>query len=85
MFYVMRKNVHQGEILLNLQYFCQMIFGICSIKILTQFIQTRQGKFVLETFFYISAIDLLGKSIIQLAINQNVELGSEFEMKLKST
>ena len=55
--------------------FCQMIFGICSIKILTQFIQTTQGKHVLETFFYFSAIDLLENSIIQLAITQNVEFG----------
>ena len=71
----MRKNVYQGENLSNLQYFCQMIFSICSIKMLTQFIPTTEGKYVLETFFYISAIDLLGKSIIQLAITQTVEFG----------
>ena len=67
--------MYQGENLSNLQYFCQMIFGICSIKMFTQFILTTQEKYVLETFFYISAIDLLGKSIIQLAITQNVEFG----------
>ena len=52
-----------------------MIFDICSIKMLTQFILTTQGKYVLETLFYVSAIDLLGKSVIQLAITQNVEFG----------
>ena len=52
-----------------------MIFGIYSIKMLTQFIQTTQGKYVSETFSYSSAIDLLRKSIIQLAVTQNVEFG----------
>ena len=42
---------------------------------LTQFILTTQGKYVLETFFYISAIDLSRKSIIQVTITQNVEFG----------
>ena len=65
----------QGENLSNLQYFCQMIIGICSIKLLTQFILTTEGKNVLETFFYICTIDLLGKSIIQLAIPQNKLFG----------
>ena len=67
--------MYQGENLSNLQYFCQMIFGICFITLFTQFILTTQGKYVLETFFYNSAIDLLGKSIIQLAVTQNVEFG----------
>ena len=42
---------------------------------LTQFILTTQGKYVLETFFYISAIDLSRKSIIQVTITENVEFG----------
>ena len=68
--------MYQGENLLNLQYFCQMIFGICSIKMLTQFILTTEGKTCFrDSFLNISAIDLLGKSIIQLAITQNVEFG----------
>ena len=67
--------MYQGANLSNLQYFCQMIFGIYSIKMLTQFIQTTQGKYVLETFFYVSAIDLSRKSIIQLTITQAVEFG----------
>ena len=36
---------------------------------LTQFILTTQGKFVLETFFYISAIDLSRK--INYSIDHN--------------
>ena len=54
---------------------------------LTHIILTAQGNYALETF-YISAIDMLRKSIIyssiQLAITQNVEFGitvcCEFEI-----
>ena len=74
----------QDENFSNLQYFCQMVFGKYSIKILPQFILSAQQSYVLETFFYIFAIDLLRKSIIQLAIIQNIEFGvklsSEFEI-----
>ena len=51
--------MNQGENFLNLQYFCQVIFGKCFIKMLTQFILIAQENFVLETFFYIFAIDLM--------------------------
>ena len=46
----MRENMYQGKNLSNVQYFCQMIFGVCSIKMLTQFIVTAQGNYIFETF-----------------------------------
>ena len=36
-----------------------------------------------DIFFYISAIDLLGKSIIQLAITQNVEFGIRLSSEIE--
>ena len=44
----------QGENFSNLQYFCQMIFGKCSIKMFPQFILIAQANYVLETFFGIT-------------------------------
>ena len=58
----------------NLQYFCQMIFGKCSIKMHTQFILIAQEKCVLGTFFFIFAT-VEKKRIIQLAITQYIEFG----------
>ena len=61
-----------------------MVFGKCSIKILTQFILTTQENDVLRTFFCNVAIDLFKKSILQLAITQYLEFGinlrCEFEI-----
>ena len=71
----MRENVKQCENFSNLQYFCQLIFSKCFIKILTPFILIVQENNVLETFFYLFAIDLLRKAIIQLAITQYIEFG----------
>ena len=59
----------------KLQYFCQMIFGECSFKMHTQFILIAQENSVLRTFFYIFAIDLFKKSIIQLVLTQYIEFG----------
>ena len=74
----------QGENFSNLQYFCQMIFGKYSIKMLPKFILIGQENYVFETFLYIYSIDLLRKSIIVLAITQNIEFGfklsCEFEI-----
>ena len=41
-----------GDKFSNLQYFCQMIFSKCSIKMPTQFILFAQENYVLGTFFY---------------------------------
>ena len=62
----------QGHNFSDLQYFSKMIFGKCSIKTATQFIPILQENYVLKTFFYIFAIDLLRKSILQLAITQYI-------------
>ena len=40
---------------------------------LSQFILIAQENYVLETFYFVFAIDLLKKLIIQLAITQNIE------------
>ena len=49
----------QGENCSNLQHFCQMIYGKCSIKMRTQFILIAQDNYVFGTFLYILAIDFL--------------------------
>ena len=79
----MWENMNQGENFSNLQYFCQMIFGKYSIKMLPQFIQIAQEVYVLEAFFYIFAFDLLRKSIIQLAITQNIEFGTKLSCEFE--
>ena len=65
----------QGDNFSNLLYFFQMIFGNYSIEILTQFTLIAQENNALEIFFYIFAIDLLRKSILNLAITQYLEFG----------
>ena len=50
---------------------------------LPQLILIAQESYVLETFFYIFAIDLLRKSIIQLAITQNIELGTKLSCEFE--
>ena len=67
----------QGENFSNSKYFCQMIFGKYCIKMLPQFILITQENYVLGTFFNIFVIDLWRKSIIQLAIIQNIEFGTK--------
>ena len=69
----MKENMKQGDNFSNLQYFCQMIFGTCSIKMHTESNLIAQENFVLETFFYIFVIDLLRKSILQLAVTRYIE------------
>ena len=66
----MRENMKQGDDFSNSQYFFQMICGKCPLKIFTQFIPIAQENYVLEIFFYYIAIDLLRKSILQLAVTQ---------------
>ena len=73
----------QGHNFSNLQYFCQIIFGECSIKIPSQFILIAQENHVLKTFFYIFTIDLLRKSIIQLAITHYTEFGITLSCELE--
>ena len=74
----------QDENFPNLQYFCQTIFGKYSFKMSTQFMLIAQENYVLGTFFYIFPIDLLKKSIRQLAITQYIEISirliCEFEI-----
>ena len=60
-----------------------MIFGKCSIKMHTQFILIAQENYVLGTFFYIFAIDLLRKSILQLVITQYMEFGIRLSCELE--
>ena len=84
-FWDMRENMDQGENFSNLQYFCQMIFGKYSIKMLPQFILIAQENYVLEIFFYVFAIDLLRKSIIQLAITQNIKFGTKLSCEFEIT
>ena len=67
----------QGENFSHSKYFCQMIFGKYCIKMLPQFILIAQENYVLGTFFNIFVIDLWRKSIIQLAIIQNIEFGTK--------
>ena len=80
----MRGNTKHGENFSTLQYFCQMIFGRCSIKMHSQFILIAQENYVLGTLFYSFAIDLLEKSILQLPVTQYTEFGirlsCEFEI-----
>ena len=66
----MRKNINQGGNFLNLQYFCQ-------------FIQIAQENKVLETLFYIFAIDFPRKSIIQPAITENIEFGIRLSFEIQ--
>ena len=73
----------QGHNFSNLQYFCQMIFGKCLIKMPTKFILIAQANYVLKTFFFIFAIDLLRKSIFQLTITQYIEFGVRLSCELK--
>ena len=75
--------MNQGENFSNLQFFCQMIFGKYSIKMFPQFILIAQEIYVLETFFYTFAIDLLRKSIIQLAITQNIDFGTKLSCEFE--
>ena len=60
-----------------------MIFGKC-FKMHIQFILIAQEYYVLGTFFYIFAIDLFKKSILQLVVTQYIEFGirlpCEFEI-----
>ena len=48
----------------------------------TQLILIVQENLVLKTFFYIFAIDLLTKSILQLAITQYIEFGIRLSCEL---
>ena len=70
-----KKNMKHGEFFSNLQYFCQMIFGNCSLKKNIQFVLITQENYVLGTFFYIFVFDLLKKSILQLAVTIYMEFG----------
>ena len=58
----MRKNMKQGD----------FFFQICNIS---EFILIAQENYVLDTFFYIFAIDLLKKSILQLTVTQYIKFG----------
>ena len=72
----MRENVKQGDKFLKFAIFLpddlwKMFF---QITVLNQSILIAQENNVLETFFYFIAIDLLRKSIIELAITQYIKL-----------
>ena len=80
----MWENIKHGENCSNLLYFCQMVFGKCSIKMYIQLSLIAQENYVLGTFFYIFVIDVSRKSILQLAVTQSTEFGirlsCEFEI-----
>ena len=78
----MKKNMKHGENFQNLQYFCQMIFGKCSIKIHrpTQLILTAQEKYVLGTFFFIFLIGLLKKNQFSIGHNSIYRIWPEIKL-----
>ena len=60
-----------------------MTFDKWCIKMPAQFILITQENYVLKAFFYIFAIDLLRKSIPQLAITQYIEFVIRLSCKLE--
>ena len=70
-----------GENLSNLQYFCQMIFGNGSINMHTQFILIAQENYVWGHSFIL--LSLLKKSILLLALTQNIQFGIRFSCEFQ--